>query len=166
MPSSGSASRISTAARHARSASSSCATGTPNTAITASPMNFSTVPPCDSTIPRIRSKYRASSARNASGSVDSPSAVDPVTSQNSTVTVFRCSWLSPASGAVQNPQNWNPSGFSLPQAGQAATARVYDHEPSRCHRSARCRIDDRVPAADGLTHTGGWAKLFGRVAHV
>ena len=33
------------AARTARSASSSCATGTPNTAITASPMNFSTVPP-------------------------------------------------------------------------------------------------------------------------
>jgi hypothetical protein len=55
-PSSGNASRISTAARHALSASSSCATGTPNTAITASPMNFSTVPPCDSTISFIRSK--------------------------------------------------------------------------------------------------------------
>ena len=122
----GSASRISAAARHARSASSSCATGTPNTAITASPMNFSTVPPCDSTIPLIRSKYRASSARNASGSVDSPSAVEPVTSQNSTVTVFRCSRPPPASGAAQKPQNWKPSGFSLPQAGQAATSRVYD----------------------------------------
>ncbi len=56
MPSSANASRISTAARHARSASSSCAVGTPNTAMTASPMNFSTVPPCDSTIPFIRSK--------------------------------------------------------------------------------------------------------------
>jgi len=55
-PSSGSASRISTAARHARSASSSCAIGTPNTAITASPMNLSTEPPCDSTILFIRSK--------------------------------------------------------------------------------------------------------------
>ena len=33
------------AARTARSASSSCATGAPHTAITASPMNFSTVPP-------------------------------------------------------------------------------------------------------------------------
>jgi hypothetical protein len=56
IPSSGKASRISIAARQARSASSSCATGTPNTAITASPMNFSTEPPCDSTIPFIRSK--------------------------------------------------------------------------------------------------------------
>ena len=35
----------SSAARTARSASSSCATGVPQTAITASPMNFSTVPP-------------------------------------------------------------------------------------------------------------------------
>jgi len=38
-------SRIASAARTARSGSSSCATGAPNTAITASPMNFSTVPP-------------------------------------------------------------------------------------------------------------------------
>ena len=37
--------RITSAARTARSGSSSCATGTPKTAITASPMNFSTVPP-------------------------------------------------------------------------------------------------------------------------
>ena len=42
--------RIAAAARTARSASSSWTTGTPNTAITASPMNFSTVPPCDSMI--------------------------------------------------------------------------------------------------------------------
>ena len=38
-------SRIAIAARTARSASSSCTTGAPNTATTASPMNFSTVPP-------------------------------------------------------------------------------------------------------------------------
>ena len=47
------ASRIRSPARTARSASSSCATGAPNTAITASPMNFSTVPP-----------YRSISSRN------------------------------------------------------------------------------------------------------
>ena len=58
--------------------------------MTASPMNFSTVPPCPSTIAFIRSKYRESIVRNASGSTDSPSAVEPVTSQNSTVTVLRC----------------------------------------------------------------------------
>ena len=36
---------VSAAARTARKASSSCATGTPKTAMTASPMNFSIVPP-------------------------------------------------------------------------------------------------------------------------
>jgi hypothetical protein len=46
---------IVSAARTARSGSSSCDWGTPNTAITASPMNFSTVPPnaaaaCDSSL--------------------------------------------------------------------------------------------------------------------
>ena len=41
----GTAASSSSAARTARSASSSCATGAPQTAITASPMNFSTVPP-------------------------------------------------------------------------------------------------------------------------
>ena len=43
--SSGIAATSSSAARTARSASSSVATGVPQTAITASPMNFSTVPP-------------------------------------------------------------------------------------------------------------------------
>ena len=37
--------RMAAAARTARSASSSCKAGTPNTAMTSSPMNFSTVPP-------------------------------------------------------------------------------------------------------------------------
>ena len=44
-PSVGTASTSSSAARTARSASSSWAVGAPHTAITASPMNFSTVPP-------------------------------------------------------------------------------------------------------------------------
>ncbi len=48
--------RISAAARTARSASSSCSCGMPNTAMIASPMNFSTAPPCRSTTARIASK--------------------------------------------------------------------------------------------------------------
>jgi hypothetical protein len=47
-------SRIASAARMARSGSSSCATGAPKTAITASPMNFSTVPPKRSSSERSR----------------------------------------------------------------------------------------------------------------
>ena len=54
--SSSSRASMSVAARTARSASSSCATGTPKTAITASPMNFSTTPECRSSAVRISSK--------------------------------------------------------------------------------------------------------------
>ena len=50
------ASRSSTDARSARSASSSWRVGIPKTAITASPINFSTVPPCRSSAVRASSK--------------------------------------------------------------------------------------------------------------
>ena len=89
MPSSTIASRISSAARSARSASSSCTAGMPKTAMTASPMNFSTTPPWRSAAARIRSKYVASIARTTSGSYVSPSSVESVTSAKSTVTTFR-----------------------------------------------------------------------------
>ena len=44
-------------ARTARSGSSSCTAGTPKTPTTASPMNFSTVPPWDSITLVARAKY-------------------------------------------------------------------------------------------------------------
>ena len=53
-PSSAIASRIARPARTARSGSSSWAAGAPNTAMTASPMNFSTVPPWRSSSERRR----------------------------------------------------------------------------------------------------------------
>jgi hypothetical protein len=124
-PSSGSASRIATAARNDLSASSSCTTGTPKTAITASPMNFSTEPPCCSTIAFMRSKYRARTTRSASGSRRSPSSVDPVTSQKRTVTTFRASRdFGAATGVPQNGQKTNSPESSLPQPAQVATGRV------------------------------------------
>jgi hypothetical protein len=55
-PSAVTAATRSRAARTARSASSSVATGVPQTAITASPMNFSTVPPYSSISRRDASK--------------------------------------------------------------------------------------------------------------
>ena len=55
-PSASTPSRSSSAARTARSASSSCAVGVPHTAITASPMNFSTSPPYRSIVSRAPSK--------------------------------------------------------------------------------------------------------------
>jgi hypothetical protein len=63
------------AARTARSASPSVAAGAPHTAITASPMNFSTTPPYRLTTVRATAKYSDSSSRTASGSRDSDSGV-------------------------------------------------------------------------------------------
>src|SRR5438093_1101360 len=82
-------SRIATAARTARSASSSCAAGAPKSAITASPMNFSTVPPKRSSSYRSRSWYGRSIASTSSGSSCSARAVKPTRSAKRTVTTFR-----------------------------------------------------------------------------
>ena len=69
------ASCIPSAARTARSASSSCATGAPNRAITLSPMYLSTVPPKRSTSAPSRSSERSTSDFTASGSIPSATAV-------------------------------------------------------------------------------------------
>jgi len=116
-------SRISPAARTARRASSSCARGIPKTAMTASPMNFSTVPPWCSTTRRISSKYRLIVRRSVSGSSRSPRDVEPLTSQKSTVTVLRTSRATDAGvrSVPHAPQNLNPSGFSCPQFEQRVT---------------------------------------------
>ena len=116
---------ISPAARTARSASSSWSTGTPNTATTASPMNFSTVPPCRSRTTRIASNQRPMIERRDSGSRRSPSPVDPVTSANTTVTTLRISRM--GSGAASPPphdmQNRAASGFSVPHPAQVVMSR-------------------------------------------
>ena len=88
-PSSIAKSRIASAARTARSGSSSCAVGAPNSAMTASPMNFSTVPPWRSSSARTRSWYGRRSASTSSGSIDSARAVKPTRSQKTTVTTLR-----------------------------------------------------------------------------
>ena len=54
-------------------------------------MNFSTVPPWRSSAARISTKYRDMTRRSDSGSRRSPMAVEPVTSQKTTVTVLRTS---------------------------------------------------------------------------
>src|SRR5580693_9192583 len=101
-PSSATAVTRSSAARTARSASPSVAVGVPQTAITASPMNFSTTPPYRPTTVRATAKYSDSSSRTASGSRDSDSGVNPTTSQNSTEHTRR-SATGPAPGLGSGP---------------------------------------------------------------
>ena len=119
-----SAKRISLAARTARTASSSWTCGTPKTAMTASPMYFSTVPPWCSIAVRIASKYRSMTRRTDSGSRASPIAVEPATSQNTTVTVLRtsCGADGAISGAAQSSQNFAPSRFSCPHVSHRTSA--------------------------------------------
>jgi hypothetical protein len=64
--------------------------------------------------------------------VRSPIAVDPVRSQNSTVTTFRTSrGAVAAKGAPQPGQNPNSGGLSRPHCEQTTTARVYDRAGGR-----------------------------------
>src|SRR5215217_6952877 len=117
---------ISTEARMARSASSSCTTGMPNTAMTASPMNFSTVPPCRSRTRRVVRKKRDTTCRTVSGSRRSPSSVEPAMSAKTTVTVLRAlrsNSGAAASGMPQAEQKRASFGPNLPHAPHTAMAR-------------------------------------------
>src|SRR5438445_1102319 len=127
---------ISRAARRARSASSSRTVGTPKTAMIASPMYFSTVPPHEEMTRVISPKYEPSSARSRSGSSCSPRLVEPVTSANRIETTLRCSPRSVSSPSCvpQLAQKRAPSDTRAPQVGQAsAMPEVYG--------SAECCLD-------------------------
>ena len=82
-------SRIPAAARMARSASSSCACGMPNAAMTASPANFSTIPPCVVMQCETCSKNELTRRRTISGSLAATNSVEPTRSTNSTVASLR-----------------------------------------------------------------------------
>ncbi len=115
------------AARRARAGSSSWAIGTPKTAMTASPMNFSTVPPRASISSRAMAKYSPIRSRTTSASSDSARPVEPVMSANRRVTSFRSSPAGAAAsiGAPQWGQKANRAATSRAQDGQLATSRVY-----------------------------------------
>src|SRR3954462_14656203 len=131
-PSAAIASTSSSAARTARSVSPSRATGVPQPAITASPMNFSMVPPYRATTVRAMSKYRERSSRTSSGSRDSDKGVKPTRSQNSTEQIRRSATgpISTAAGGAGVPVKACPqfkqnraAGWDgvVPHAGQLVT---------------------------------------------
>ena len=117
---------IRSALKTARCASSSCATGAPYTAITASPMNFSTVPPNRSISRRTRAWYVARVSWTSSGSARSKREVNSTRSQNKIVTTLRSSRpRPPASSAFpQAAQKTAASGLRCPQLRQTVTAEV------------------------------------------
>ena len=99
----------------------------PKTAMTASPMYFSTVPPCRSSTSFISAKYRDMTSRTVSESIRSARLVEPLRSEKTIVTVFRTSRAGAdgTSSAPQKPQSRNRSGFSSPQLGQTSMPRAY-----------------------------------------
>ena len=80
---------------------------------------FPTEPPCKLDDPLHPLEIAGKRPRNASGSADSPDAVEPTTSQNSTDTTFRCSPDPLASAAPHPAQNLLSSEFLWPQEEQA-----------------------------------------------
>ena len=82
-------SMIAAAARTARSPSSSCACGMPNAAMTASPANFSTMPPCVVMQCETCSKNEVTRRRTTSGSRVETSSVEPTRSTKRTVASLR-----------------------------------------------------------------------------
>ena len=152
-PTSATAATRSSAARTARSASPSVATGVPQTAITASPMNFSTTPPYRPITVRATPKYCDSSSRTASGSRASDSGVNPTTLQNSTEHIRRSAADSGASreteagagpasnrAAPHRRQKRFPGVSGSPQVGQPAPTGV-PQSPQK-----------RSPSSNGAPH--------------
>ncbi len=109
-PSCGARSTTESAARIARTASSSCDVGTPNTVSTASPMNDSARPRSHSTSSVTIRWNAASTSRKRSGSRCDASFVEPTRSTKTTVTSRRSEAGSIATGAPQCGQNLAPGG--------------------------------------------------------
>ena len=92
--------------------------------MTASPMNFSTMPPWRSSSARMVSKYRVITSRSDSESSCSPMLVDPLRSEKTIVTILRtsCAGAAASSAEPQAKQNFATSGFSVPHCEQNGIA--------------------------------------------
>ena len=131
---------ILTAARTARSGSSSCATGAPNNASTPSPSTLSIVPPNSMTSAMSRSKASSSNRFARSGSRYSTRPVYPTMSANNTVISRRSSVVVATTWCPQNGQNRAPSGSACRHAEHAI-----DAHPTMALDLERCR----TPASPG-----------------
>src|SRR6266511_5001309 len=83
-------------------------------------------------------------SRNDSPSSCSPSAVEPLTSAKTAVTVLRTSCVASSAprGVPHMPQSRKPGGFSCPQFPQTATHEAYDE------KGATPRLSTFRPAPD------------------
>ena len=138
-PRAATASTSSRPARTARSASSSWVIGVPHTAMTASPMNFSTTPPWRSITVRAVSKYASISERMSSASRCSESVVNDTRSRNSTETRRRSVECGAASAVGSSSGALPPTASDEPHSPQNLPGRV-----RTCRRRDR-PCDRRAP---------------------
>ncbi len=162
----------SSAARTARSASPSVAAGVPHTAITASPMNFSTTPPYRPITVLATPKYRDSNSRTASGSRDSDKGVKPTKSQKRTAHTRRSATGSPpgpetACTTPAGPPSggtWSASASACPQATQNRLPKTTGspHDGQAAANGAPQSPQNRLPApgdAPQRAHLFTWQTL-------
>ena len=139
--------RIASAALTARSGSSSCARGAPKSAMTASSMNLSTVPPKRSGSARIRAWKGASSAQGtSSGSSVSACAVKaagPRAERSPPFATRRRPGRVPVTGSRLGAEA-APSGFSRPQLEHVGTLEAYDASGGHVSGSQRVRTSPSV----------------------
>src|ERR1700677_3364013 len=130
------------AARQARTAWSSNATGAPNTAMIPSPVNLSTVPPqrCTTADAQLTSSVMISRSRSAPTA--EAMSIECTTSANKTVTCLYSARVScPVTGAPQPSQNRASSRGLVPHVRHAAVAVI---RPSA------------DPGPQGSLRIGGW----------
>src|SRR5690606_31394390 len=154
-------------ARTHRSGSVSVATGAPNSAITASPMYFSTTPPYCAMTRRVAEKKLVCTRRNSSGSVRSAYGVESTRSTKSTLTrrrsssaaVARCS---PSRGAPQPVQKAASGANGRPQPGQARLSSA-PQPPQNRSSAAAARPQREQGAGMGSSWRCGRVGATGRV---
>jgi hypothetical protein len=139
-------SRMSSAARMARSASSSRADGMPNTTSTASPMKRSATPPYHAASSATMPWNAAKISRKRSGSTCEASSVEPVMSTKTTDTRRRSEAAGTETGAPQLGQKFAPGGSGRPHRRHGSAAmRVLD-DLHRIPVGIAERREPRVPS--------------------
>ena len=139
------------------------ARGSPNTAMMASPMNFSTVPPWRSMLRAHRVEVDARvTSRSDSLSSCSPRLVESFRSEKTIVTVLRAL---PANARLRewcatHPQMRKRSGFCSPHCWQTVMPRVYGRRQPHRRRRQR-RPPTQLPIL-GAQHSHGERALHAR----
>src|SRR5271169_4131960 len=163
------------AARQARTAWSSNATGAPNTAMIPSPVNLSTVPPqrCTTADAQLTSSVMISRSRSAPTA--EAMSIECTTSANSTVTCLysadRLTWVTGVPHSLQNlaiapncvphdPQN-SPVAVSPPPPSPLGSTSVSFHAGRRCpsYRLASPTRSFGTLVSPDLAHDWGFGAL-------